>query len=91
MDHAVAGSATNRQVSAPCARFRAPTGGELAVTVADQEPKVPVGVVEVHDQVARQLGQPRSGRLGGDAQHVYSAGGVLDDGPLMFGRPSGRR
>jgi hypothetical protein len=38
-------------------------GGELAVTVADQEPEAPVGVVEVHEQVARQLREPGSGRV----------------------------
>ena len=54
-------------------------GGELAVAVADQEPEAPVGVVEVHEQVARLLGEPCSGRVGGDAEDVYAAGGVLDD------------
>ena len=54
-------------------------GGELVVVVADQEPERPVGVVEVHEQVAGLLGQPRSGRVRGDAQDVHSAGGVLDD------------
>ena len=40
----------------------------------------PVGaVVEVHEQVAGLLGQPRSGRVGGDAEDVHPAGGVLDD------------
>jgi hypothetical protein len=51
----------------------------LAYAVADQEPEAPVGVVEVHDQVAGLLGQPCSGRVGGDAQDVHPAGGVLDD------------
>jgi len=32
-----------------------------------------------------QLGQPRTGRSGGDAQDVYPAGGVLDDESLMVG------
>jgi hypothetical protein len=36
-------------------------------------------VVEVHEQVARLLGQPRAGRMGSDAEQMYSAGGVLDD------------
>ena len=54
-------------------------GGELAVAVADQEPEAPVDVVEVHEQVARQLGQPRSGRVRGDTQDVHLAGGVFDD------------
>ena len=38
-----------------------------------------VGVVEVHEQVAGQLGEPGSGRVGGDAEDVHAAGGVLDD------------
>ena len=54
-------------------------GGELAVAVADEEPEAPVGVVEVHEQVAGQLGEPGSGRVGGDAEDVDAAGGVLDD------------
>jgi hypothetical protein len=54
-------------------------GGELAVTVADEEPEVSVGVVEVHEQVAGQLREPGSGRMGGDAEDVDVAGGVLDD------------
>ena len=53
--------------------------GELGVAVADQEPEAPAGVVEVHGQVAGLLGQPRAGRVRGDAEDVYAAGGVLDD------------
>jgi hypothetical protein len=37
------------------------------------------GFVEVHRQVAGQLGQPRSGRVSGDPEDVQAAGGVLDD------------
>jgi hypothetical protein len=37
------------------------------------------GVVEVHEQVAGQLGQPGAGRVGGDPEEVHPAGGVLDD------------
>jgi hypothetical protein len=65
-------------------------GGELAVAVADQEPDASVGVVEVHEQVAGLLGQPRSGRVGGDAQDVYPAGGVLDEADSACA-PAGRR
>ena len=58
-------------------------GGELAVAVAvavaDQESEASVGVVEVHEQVAGQLGQPCCGRVRGDAEDVDAAGGVLDD------------
>ena len=38
-----------------------------------------VGVVEVHQQVAGLLGEPRCGRVRGDAEDVDSAGGVFDD------------
>jgi len=44
--------------------------GELAVAVADEESEVPVGVVEVHEQVAGLLGEPGCGRVGGDAEDV---------------------
>ena len=54
-------------------------GGELAVAVADQEPDAPLGVVEVHEQVPRELGQPAAGWVRGDAEDVYAPGGVLDD------------
>ena len=54
-------------------------GGELGVAVADQEPKVATGVVEIHEQVAGQMYQPGAGRVRGDPQDVYPAGGVLDD------------
>ena len=37
------------------------------------------GVVEVHEQVAGQLGQPGAGGVRGDAEDVHPAGGVLDD------------
>ena len=53
--------------------------GELGVPVADEEPEAAVGVVEVHEQVAGLLGQPGPGGVGGDAEDVYAAGGVLDD------------
>jgi hypothetical protein len=53
--------------------------GELAVAVADEEPEALVGVVEVHEQVARLLCEPGSGRVGGDAEDVDSAGGVFDN------------
>jgi hypothetical protein len=54
-------------------------GGELAVAVTDEESEAPGGVVEVHEQVAGLLSQPRSGGVGGDAEDVHAAGGVFDD------------
>jgi hypothetical protein len=53
-------------------------GGELAVPVADQEPKLVGAVAEVHQQVAGLLGHPAAGRVGGDPREVYPSGGVLD-------------
>jgi hypothetical protein len=37
------------------------------------------GVVEIHGEVAGLLGQPGAGGVGGDAEDVHPAGGVLDD------------
>jgi hypothetical protein len=53
--------------------------GELGIAVADEKPKATVGIVEVHEQVAGLLGQPGAGGMGGDAEDVHPAGGVLDD------------
>jgi hypothetical protein len=53
--------------------------GEPAVAVADEEPEAAVGVIEVHQQVAGELGEPGSGRMGGDAEDVHPTAGVLDD------------
>src|SRR6185503_3904003 len=47
-------------------------GGELAVPVADQEPK-PVGAVaEIHEQVASLLGDPGADGVGGDSGDVHA-------------------
>jgi hypothetical protein len=53
-------------------------GGELRVAVAGEEPKALAGIVEIHREVARLLGQPFPGRMGCDTEDVYLAGGVLD-------------
>ena len=53
--------------------------GELGVAVPDEKPEAAAGVLEIHDQVASLLSQPGSGGMGGDAEDVYAAGGVLDD------------
>ncbi len=54
-------------------------GRELGVAVPDEEPEPSVGVVEVHEQVAGLLDKPGAGGVGGDAEQVDPAGGVLDD------------
>lgn len=54
------------------------SGGELRVAVAYEEPEPSAGVVEIHGEVAGQLGEPRAGRVGGDAEDVHAAVGVLD-------------
>ena len=51
--------------------------GELGVAIADEESESLPGVVEVHGEVARQLGQPRASRVRGDTEDVHAAGGVL--------------
>jgi len=45
-------------------------GGELAGTVADEEPEGGGAVVGVHEQVAGLLGGPGSGRVGGRLEDV---------------------
>jgi hypothetical protein len=45
-------------------------GGELAVSVADQEPKFGDAVAEVDEQVAGLLGDPGAGGVGGDPGEV---------------------
>lgn len=54
-------------------------GAGLGVAVADQNPKTLSGVVEVHEQVAGQLGQPSAGGMRGDTEDVHAAGRMLDD------------
>jgi hypothetical protein len=39
-------------------------GGELGVAVPDEEPEPRTGVVEVHAEVASQLGEPGAGGVG---------------------------
>src|SRR4051794_3185475 len=43
----------------------------------------PGPLTQVHHQVPRLLGGPASGRIRGDTQDVYPAGGVLDDGEAI--------
>ena len=40
-------------------------------------------VAEVEQEITRLLGDPRGGWLGGDAEHVDPAGGVLYDGEAV--------
>jgi hypothetical protein len=54
-------------------------GGEFGVAVADEESEGRAGVIQVHGQVAGQLGQPGCGRVRGDSEDVDLAGGVFDD------------
>jgi hypothetical protein len=46
-------------------------GDELGVAIPDQKPGFAPGVVEVHEQVAGQLGQPGPGRVGGWSTEDY--------------------
>jgi len=47
------------------------------------------GVVEVHQQVPSELGQPGAARVSGDSKDVHPAGGVLDDEERI--QPAGDR
>ena len=58
--------------------YRVEGGDELGVAVTDQEPEAG-GRRRGPEQVACQLSQPRGGWVGGDAEHMDPAGGVLDD------------
>jgi hypothetical protein len=55
-------------------RSREPLGKRLAVPVADQELKPAGAPGKVHQEVARLLDGPGSGRMGGDAQDVHGPG-----------------
>jgi hypothetical protein len=44
----------------------------VAVAVADQEPETFAGFMQIHGEVAGQLGQPRSGRVGSDARRMWT-------------------
>ena len=60
------------------AEYRVEGGAELAVPIADQEPKLGGAVAEGHRQVAGLLGDPAAGGMGGDPGEVYPAAAVLD-------------
>ena len=53
--------------------------GELAVAVPDQEPRPAAGILKVHDEVLRGLGDPGGSGMGGCAQDPDPSAGVLDD------------
>ncbi|WP_257232718.1 hypothetical protein [Streptomyces sp. Rer75] len=52
-------------------------GSELAVPVADEEPEASSPFLEIHEQVAGELGDPCAGRACGDAQDMDAPGGNL--------------
>jgi hypothetical protein len=54
-------------------------GGELAVPVADQESEPVRALAEVHQQVARLLGDPDASRVASDPGEVHAATVVFDD------------
>jgi hypothetical protein len=49
---------------------RVERGGELGIAIPDEEPDAAAVSIEIHEQVASQLGQPRAGRVSGDAEDV---------------------
>jgi len=54
--------------------------GELGVAVRDQIADCGAGVVEIHDEVSGELGDPVGCRVGGGAQDADAAGCMLDHG-----------
>jgi hypothetical protein len=53
-------------------------GGVLGVPVPDQKPK---RYLQIHQQITGLLGHPRPGRVLGETEQVYAAGGGLDARP----------
>src|ERR1017187_10553644 len=52
---------------------------KFRAAVTDQETEAREPLAEIHGQVARLLHRPVTGRVGGDAAQVHSAGTVLDE------------
>src|ERR1035441_4908185 len=52
---------------------------ELRVTVADEEPEAPAGILQIRGEVAGHLGHPGAVRVGGGAEDVHCAAVHLDD------------
>ncbi|SEG89486.1 hypothetical protein SAMN05444920_106457 [Nonomuraea solani] len=53
--------------------------GELGVPVSEEELGRATYILQVHGEVAAELGDPLAGGVGGDAEDANAAGGVLDD------------
>jgi hypothetical protein len=62
--------------------------GELGMAVTDQILHSCAGVLEVHDQVPRDLGDPSLSGVGGDTENSDAATGVLDHGEHVVRRTS---
>lgn len=62
-------------------------GGELRVSVSDQELGSVVRVLQVHEEIAAGLHDPRLGGVGCCAQDPDAPRGVLDDGEDVQARP----
>jgi hypothetical protein len=60
------------------------------MAVTDQILHSCAGVLEVHDQVPRDLGYPNLSGVGGDTENPDAATGVLDDGEHVV-RHTGQR
>jgi hypothetical protein len=59
--------------------------GEFGVAVADHVLRRGAGVLEVHHQVPRDLGDPSLSGVGGDTKDPDAATGVFDDGEHVVG------
>ncbi|WP_165845580.1 hypothetical protein [Streptacidiphilus pinicola] len=66
-------------------------GRVLGVTDADQQPYCGelAGVLEIHQEVPRWLGDPGMGRMGDGAEDPDPAAGVVDDGEDVLTLPGG--
>ena len=52
---------------------------ELGVSVADEEPEAPAGIVHVRGEVPRYLGHPGTVRVGSGPENMHDAALDLDD------------
>ncbi|WP_246147723.1 hypothetical protein [Nonomuraea turkmeniaca] len=53
--------------------------GELGIPVTYQEPGHATGFLQLHDEIAAELGDPLPCRVRGHAENPNAAGGVLND------------
>src|SRR6266568_4645108 len=77
--HSARAVRTKRSANAFASEDGVEVAGELAVAVADQEPKRWRLFLECPSELACLLGDPASGRVGGDAGQVDASAFELDE------------